>query len=399
MTRAFFVGLILMAAACGHRSFDSLCAAQVPAPAACNTPCDPAAASMCPDGFHCAASGKCDTLCTLTGNECGDGYSCTPDGYCTAKGGGPEDPPPDMSCPAVHVKATPTTPTVELLLDQSGSMTSAYGNTTRWNAMRNALAVLDQNNQPTGVVATLASKVAFGATLYTWDTGPCPQLTTTGQGRKLNNFMAIQQLLQNNNPVNNTPSGASIDAVRLDFAAHPAAPGSPPIIVLATDGLPDTCQVPNPANQTEQNAANAVTVKAAQDAYAAGIKLFFLFVGNATQAGTHPQQMANAGVGLDPMTGNAPYYVATNPAELAAAFNTIIGGVLSCDLKLNGQVSADEAPNGTVTVNGANLTYGTDWMLDADGATIHLLGNACTMLKNTAASTVDATFPCGSVIF
>ena len=73
--------------------------------------------------------------------------------------------------------------------------------------------------------------------------------------------------------------------------------------------------------------------------------------------------------------------------------------MLSCDLKLNGQVSAADAPKGTVIVNGMTLTYGTDWTLDPDGVTIHLLGNACTMLKTVAASTVDATFPCGSVIF
>jgi hypothetical protein len=275
-------------------------------------------------------------------------------------------------------------------------MNQDYGNTDRWNAMRDALI-----DSTTGVVKTLASKVAFGATLYSGRTGqqPCPLLTTTGQGRRLDNFTAIQQLLQGANPIENTPTGASIDAVRLDFAARPAAPGSPPIILLATDGLPDTCQDENPTTVARHNAANAVTVTAAQAAYTAGIKLFFLFVGDAAQAGTHPQRMANAGVGLDPVTGTAPFYVATNPAELTAHFNTIIGGVLSCDLKLNGQVAPADAPNGTVVVNGATLTYGTDWTLDPDGLTIHLLGNACTMLKSAAASTVDATFPCGSVIF
>jgi hypothetical protein len=399
MTRALILGFALLTAACGNKSFDSQCANQVPPPAACNLACNPApgAQNSCPAGYHCSADGKCDTLCTQTGNECGDGYVCTADGYCVSGGNGSGEPPIDApECPAVHVVATPTTPTVELLLDQSGSMNQDYGNTDRWNAMRDALI-----DSTTGVVKTLASKVAFGATLYSGRTGqqPCPLLTTTGQGRRLNNFTAIQQLLQDADPIDNTPTGASIDAVRLDFAARPAAPGSPPIILLATDGLPDTCQDENPTTVARQNAANAVTVTAAQAAYTAGIKLFFLFVGDAGQAGAHPQEMANAGAGLDPAMGTAPFYVATNPADLTAAFNTIIGGVLSCDLKLNGQVAPADAPNGTVVVNGANLTYGTDWTLDPDGLTIHLLGNACTMLKSAAASTVDATFPCGSVIF
>lgn len=404
MTRALLLGLALLTAACGSKSFGSLCANQVPPPAACNTACDPlpGAQNACPMGFHCSADGKCDTLCTQKGNECGDGYSCTPDGFCSSDGGGPGDPPPDMmNCPAVHVTATPTTPTVELLLDQSGSMTAAYGNTDRWNALRNALIT-----PTTGVVAALQSKVVFGATLYSNKSqdvngtqvgiAPCPTLTS--RPRALNNFTAIQQLLQGASPDEDTPTPESIDAIRASFAANPPAQGSPPIIVLATDGLPDTCADADPPTQARQDAANAASVLAAQKAYMAGIKLFFLFVGD-DQAGTHPQRMANAGAGLDPLTGTAPFYLATNPAQLTAAFNTIIGGVLSCDLKLNGHVDLADGPSGSVKVNGTNLTYGTDWTLDPDGLTIHLLGTACTMLKSVAASTVDATFPCGSVIF
>lgn len=405
MMRALLVGFVLLAIGCGHKSFDSLCANQVPPPTACNTPCDPVGASMCPAGFHCSPDGECDTFCTQAGNECGDGYTCTADGYCVSdgNGSGSGDPPPDMNCPAVHVKATPTTPTVELLLDQSGSMTATYGNTDRWNALRNALI-----DPTTGVVKNLESKVVFGATLYSNRsqadaTGkqvgipPCPTLTS--RPRALNNFTPIQQLLQNSIPDEDTPTPESIDAVRMSFAANPPAQGSPPIIVLATDGLPDTCADADPPDQTRQNAANDASVMAAQRAFAAGIKLFFLFVGDAAQAGTHPQRMANAGAGLDPAMGAAKFYEAKDPAQLTAAFNQIVGGVLSCDLKLNGQVALADAPNGTVQVNGATLTYGADWNLDPDGITIHLLGNACTMLKNATAPTVDATFPCGTVIF
>ena len=403
MTRALLLGFVLLTVACGHKSFESLCANQVPPPTACNTACDPspAAQNACPAGYHCSADGKCDTLCTPTGNQCGNDYACTSDGFCMSNGKGSGDPPIDTSCPAVHVAATPTTPTVELLLDQSGSMTATYGNTDRWNALRKALI-----DPTTGVVATLASKVVFGATLYSNKSqadatgtqvgiAPCPTLTS--RPRALNNFTAIQQLLQGANPIEDTPTPESIDAIRASFAAKPPAPGSPPIIVLATDGLPDTCADADPPTQARQDAANAASVLAAQKAYMAGIKLFFLFVGD-DAAGTHPQQMANAGAGLDPVTGKAAFYVATNPAQLTAAFNAIVGGVLSCDLKLNGQVGADDAPSGTVTVNGTTLTYGTDWTLDPDGITIHLLGNACTMLKATAAATVDASFPCGTVI-
>lgn len=48
------------------------------------TQCDPApgAANTCPAGYHCAADGYCDAVCTPGGNECGDGYTCTADGRC-----------------------------------------------------------------------------------------------------------------------------------------------------------------------------------------------------------------------------------------------------------------------------------------------------------------------------
>src|SRR5262249_39114140 len=111
------------------------------------------------------------------------------------------------------------------------------------------------------------------------------------------------------------------------------------------------------------------------------------------------QQMANAGVGVQPGQPNASYFTANNPTQLVTAFNQIIGGVLSCDFTTNGAIDPAIAPNGTVIVNGRTLMYGTDWTVDPNGMVIHILGQACTDLKNSANPTVDASFPCGSVIF
>lgn len=71
-------------AACGGKPGKSICDNQVPPPAACMTTCDPSPGSpnTCPSGYHCAADGFCDALCTQSGNECGDGYVCTADGRC-----------------------------------------------------------------------------------------------------------------------------------------------------------------------------------------------------------------------------------------------------------------------------------------------------------------------------
>jgi len=387
--------LLCLVVACGSKNPGTPPCESSNPPPSCSVACDPAAPD-CPRGSYCSDSGTCTLDCTPGGDECGPDQQCTDDGHCI-----PIEVGPDANCPSVNFTATPTIPTVQLLLDQSGSMIDPYGTSgNRWDGLRYAL--IDPTD---GVVRKLEQKVVFGVTLYSGvsqdqngtqvGVAPCPRLIS--RGRQLNNYPAIKNLLQAQNPIEDTPTAESIDAVRADFAAKPPASGSPPIIVLATDGLPDTCADADPPNQTRQNAANAVTVTAAQNAYAAGIKLFFLFVGDAGQAGTHPQRMANAGAGQNVNTGTAPYYEATDPAALTAAFNQIIGGALSCDLDLDGNVDASQASSGTVILNGTPLSYPTDWTL-VDSNTIRLLGAACTTLMNSAMPSVTAEFPCGAVI-
>jgi hypothetical protein len=382
MIRASFLLASLLFAACGGpKQADSLCDA-VSAPAECQEDCDPAvgAPNTCSAGFHCSPDGKCDTQCTPGGSECGDGYACTSDGRCIDDGH-PMDG-PDADCPAVHFTATPTIPSIQLLIDRSGSMNNDLGGgVSRYNAIRTALT--DPTN---GVVTTLQNKAIFGASLYTTD-APCPTLYSVG--RAMNNRDSIDQLIKSQAPGGNTPTGGSIDKAVADFLATPAPAGSPPVIVLATDGLPNRCDGDSNAGQLE-------AIAAAKASFAAGIRLFILGV-SADIAPAHLQAMANAGVGVQPGQPDAPFFVANNAAQLKGAFDTIIGGVLSCELAINGNVDPATAMSGTVILNGMTLTYGVDWEL-VNGTTIRLLGNACTTLKESPNPTVDASFPCGTVI-
>src|SRR5262245_28233467 len=161
MIRGFLIGIAALLAACGNKTFDSLCEVAVPAPAGCDVACNPAQVASCQAGYHCSSAGKCDLFCTPAGNECGDGYRCTADGNCAkVEGPGSGSNVPDAACPALHFTPMRTTPTVELLLDQSLSMRENYGpnNTppTRMEAMKTAL--IDPTN---GVVARLAPSVIF----------------------------------------------------------------------------------------------------------------------------------------------------------------------------------------------------------------------------------------------
>ena len=314
-------------------------------------------------------------LTGCTPSTIGDGNPPGPDAGNDPGPGGP-----DASCPAVNFTATAVVPSIQLLIDRSGSMDEAIGNKSRYNAVRDAL--VDPAN---GVVTNLESRAYFGASLYSTD-APCPKLYSVG--RSMNNRAGIANLIGSQSPSGNTPTGPSIDQAVADFAANPAPPDSPPVIVLATDGLPNGCN----GGDGQQ-----ASVTAAAGSYAAGIPLFVLAVGNGIADG-HLQNVANAGAGVQAGQPNAKYYVANTPSELRAAFEDIIGGVTSCELAIDGTVEAGQAASGTVTLNGTQLTFGSEWELGPTGSTIKLLGQACTDLKNSTNPVVTATFTCGAVL-
>lgn len=380
MTRAFAFVAFLTAAACGPKQFGSVCDSDNP-PAECSQTCDPTpgAPSTCPSGYHCSPDGLCNAQCTPGGNECPDGFTCTSDGRCMSDGPGSGGG-PDANCPAVQFTAESVTPSIGLLLDQSGSMyDNNFGNVDRYTAMRDALVGAN------GVVNQLQSKAYFGSMLYTTEPA-CPIVDQVP--RALNNANAIRASIDSRLGVRgaNTPTPKAIDAMVQSFVQNPAPAGSPPLIVLATDGVPNDC---------DQNTdTRPQSVEAARRAYAAGIPVYVLAIDIVNQ---HFQDLANAGQGVQQGQPNAPVYAANDAASLAAAFNQIIGGAVSCDLTINGMIDESQAQSGTVTLNGTPLTYGTDWELVGNN-TIRLIGNACTTLKNTQNPTVNAEFPCGAVI-
>ncbi len=368
----------LTLAACGAKTFPSLCAA-APDTEGCGDVCDPGAANSCMPGFHCDSRGTCDLQCTQGGTECGGGYSCTTDGRCVPEDENPMNG-PDANCPAVNFTPMPTTPSIGLVLDQSGSMFPPQS--TRYAQMREALV------GATGVVSQLESKAYFGSMLYTCGGDGTGPLALTSVDRGLNNANAIRTSIDSKTGGGNTPTHAAIDAMVASFAQNAPPAGSPPVIVLATDGLPNTCSNTGGGGQT-------AVVQSARASYMAGIPVYVLSINLMSQ---HFQDVANAGQGHQSGQPNIPYYLANNAQELQAAFDTIIKGVISCDLSLTSSIDPAQAMNGTVVVNGQTLTYGTDWIL-VNGNVIRIQGAACTALKTATNPTVAATFPCGSVIF
>jgi hypothetical protein len=344
---------------------------------------------QCGAGLYCNLSGSCSA-------DCGGSFTCPAPATCddhgrcqtdiTSLDGSVPDTPFSETCPNVTVTFDKKIPTVMLLVDQSGSMTTDLGGDTRWNVARNALI-----NPTTGVVKILEKEVRFGLALYTSKDGSkggtCPLLQEVSIA--LNNYSAISTMYSKAAPIGDTPTGESIDAV-VKQLSDPAVPG-PKYIVLATDGEPDTCAVPNPQNGQPE------AIKAAQDAFAKGIQTFYISVGSEVSA-SHAQQMANAGQGLPP-TGatKAKYYVASDAASMKAAFDAIINGVRSCTFKLNGKVV--DPTKGVVSLDGGPLVFNdpNGWKLSSDGMEVTLQGSACTKIK-TGDHTINASFACGAVI-
>ncbi|MGC4116894.1 MAG: hypothetical protein QM765_20495 [Myxococcales bacterium] len=175
-----FAAVVILSAACGD-------CGGVPGkpdasfvPGTCDLPnIDPKCGSACtgdsdcPSSLYCLSK-KCVADCVGVGTACGPGGRCADRGRCVLPGGDGGVFDPDAGdCPRVKVTATELVPTVQLLVDRSGSMGEEFvPGTSRWSALKTALVDPSQ-----GVVTRLQSKVRFGATLYTNDgQGTCPDL-------------------------------------------------------------------------------------------------------------------------------------------------------------------------------------------------------------------------------
>jgi hypothetical protein len=302
-------------------------------------------------------------------------------------------------CARVEVALGPVTPTVLILIDRSGTMTDPFGGApSRWAALYRTLM-----RPGSGVISRLEESVRFGIAAYTARDqdndgaveGACPRMNVVEPA--LGNRGAIEEVYRPLAPLDETPTGAAVESALASLAA--VSEDGPKILVLATDGEPDTCATPNPNGSAQARSAALAAVEAA---FAAEVRTYAISVGGDAvgnpQAQRHMQELANAGVGLPPGGDEqAPLYVALEPDALVAAFDQIIGGVRTCTFTLEGEVGEEHAPGGTVTLDGEELTYGVDWRL-IDSMTLELLGAACDAVMAGGEHEVRAYFTCEAIV-
>lgn len=361
-------------------------------PPTCGESCGGEDQEPCPLGFYCSTQGACTQDCSPLSPEADcPGGTCTEDGHCIGReimdDAGERD--ANTFCADVRVQARRVTPNVILIVDQSGSMSQGFGGSSRWDALRDSLL-----SRPDGFVADLESSVRFGLAMYSARagdgaaTGMCPLIEWVPPA--LDNYDAIAAVYEPADPIDETPTGQSVDAVIDRLNATPDPSMDPTIFILATDGEPDTCEQPNPQDGQPQ------VIAAVERAFGMGIRTFVISVGRDVSE-EHLQDVANAGIGAG---SGAPFWVAGDDEGLRRALSEIIGGQLSCTVNLSGRIEdVGEACTGRVELNGDVLPCDDpDGWRAVDETTIELQGEACERLQSTPGVTLEATFPCDVVL-
>ncbi|HEU4579946.1 MAG TPA: vWA domain-containing protein [Polyangiaceae bacterium] len=369
-----------------------------------NVGCDPAHDQNCHTvGESCQSDGECDSgscssgACASVGPT-GGGGSTGSDELFSADDLKNDRSDLDSTCVDLDVSFQRITPTVMLLIDQSGSMNQPFeSGKNRWQTLRETLT--DPQNS---LLKKLDSSVRFGVTLYTSNGGfgynldsprTCPVLQSVGI--KIGNFDSISRFLnlkKNGSyvygPAGDTPTAESVDAVVKTLRGYQE--DGPKSIILATDGDPDTCKDPN-ANDSD--ASKKLSVDAVTRAYQAGIPTHVISVGDEVTA-SHLEALAVAGSGGD---ANAVAYTALDTSALVAAFDAIIGSVRTCDFTLEGTVTPANAPRGKVVLDGQELTFGdaNGWEMP-DAQTVRLQGTACEKVEANAGG-ISMKFPCDAI--
>jgi hypothetical protein len=286
------------------------------------------------------------------------------------------------SCTAIAFAVTPVAPSVQFMIDHSGTMFSdTIGGTQKFTAVKNALT------GTTGVVTTLQAKADFGVSIYT-SGGSCPKFYASPCA--INNLAGINAAISSSNGDNNLydPLAEALTSMVTSFGG---STGMKKTIVLATDDPPYGCNS-NGGNTTDID--NSITEATAL--YNLGVSLYVIGLGNGHGDGNWTpflQHIANAGVGS---TANVTYYTANSQAELLTAYQTILGSVVNCEMTLDGTIDPNQASLGIVKSDTTMLTFTTDWTV-VDTHTIKLVGQACT--NYNAATTppeITATFTCGA---
>jgi hypothetical protein len=212
----------------------------------------------------------------------------------------------------------------------------------------------------------------------------------------LGNHQAMLDEFKCSDIADDTPTGESLlaAAMRLKDFKDPG----PKVIVLATDGEPDSCECPDYGGHVPDKCkvaglpdmVKAEVVKTAEQIHADDITIHVINVSTPGEAKLqqHLTDVADAG------GGNV--YPGFSPGALSTAFEDIINGVRSCKIDLQGEIAKGKESTGTVTLDGEVLELDDPdgWQVNT-ASQIELLGTACDLIKS-GDHALAIKFPCES---
>jgi len=274
-------------------------------------------------------------------------------------------------CGAMDFQLTRIPPNVMLVIDRSGSMGDSIGGgsaTTKWTDLKNAVSSL---------VTNYDSEMRLGAAIFSSD-GNCaasnidvPLAPAAGQ--------SVETKLNAQGPSGNTPTAFALDTVIGKGMVNDATRAN--YVVLATDGEP---------NCGDTDVTKRITTLYNQTP---SVKTFVIGIGDGTAS--NPTLLNSwADAGHTARSGATHYYQTSSPTDLQAAFDAIVGGIVSCDFKM--MQSAPDPSLIRVTENGNLLSPSptNGYSFDASTNTVSLHGAACDMLKTTPSTKVSVQYGC-----
>jgi hypothetical protein len=274
-------------------------------------------------------------------------------------------------CGAMEFALQRIPPNVMLVIDRSGSMGQSIGGgsaTTKWTDLKNAVSSL---------VTNYDSEMRLGAAIFSSD-GNCaasnidvPLAAAAGQ--------TVETKLAAQGPGGNTPTAFALDTVIGKGLLNDATRAN--YVVLATDGEPNCGDI---------DVAKRITTLYNQTP---SVKTFVIGIGDGTAS--DPTTLNSwADAGHTARTGTTHYYQTSSPQDLKAAFDAIVGGIVSCDFKM--MQSAPDPSLIRVTENGSVLSPSptNGYTFDPSTNTVTLHGAACDMLKSNASTKVGVLYGC-----
>jgi hypothetical protein len=311
----------------------------------------------------------------------GTGGSASVGGISGLDGGGERD---SGICASADVQVARVVPTVWLVVETTTSMQIVVEGRSLWETAREALL------GPQGAVSVLQSAIAFGAVLHGYaklGSPTCPDFVTTEA--TLNNSAGISQALPAQYPQGAFPMTArALDHVLTKIAKSDA--GDPAagerIVVLVKSGSPEFDCDGVIDDQTGRK------VEAANRLAAVGARIFVMSLQEL--GGMLPSSPSDAEVAR---IGNTGFGVFTpqNQAQIPLVLGQFLREQVSCEVVLNGTVTAGSECQGSVKVDGVLIPCNdpNGWRLKND-RTVELVGAACSDLRAKPQANVRADFPC-----